>query len=120
MNNLETITIPEAIRTMQDVIQFHRAIWAEGTSYHPEDDFFNYVEIGQDDDLGNRIPSYTPEEATLRNALRLQAYAVCEAAGVDVCSVGLEEFVYLVCGTWPEEEDDEEELCFEAELDCAL
>jgi hypothetical protein len=108
MNSLETIELPETIRTIQDVLQFHRALWAEGLNYHPEEDFFNYVNTDKLDEFGEHPPSYTHEEATLRNALLDQAYAVCEAAGVDICSVGLEEFIFLVCGTWYSEEDEDD------------
>jgi hypothetical protein len=97
----EILPLPDSIETVEDVLNFHRAIWSEGTNYHPEEDFFNYVHIVGEDEFGNPIPCYTHEEATLRNTLLDQAYAVCEAAGVDICEVGQDEFMFLIFGEWP-------------------
>ncbi len=115
--NTPTLPLPDAIRTVDDFIAFQRAIWSEGVNFHPEDDFFDYVEGEDPDENGEYRPCYTHEEATLRNTLLEQAYAVCEAAGVDICEIGLDEYLYLVCGVWQSEEDqDEEEYSVETEL----
>jgi hypothetical protein len=108
MNTKTPLPLPESTKTVDDVLQFHRAIWSEGVSYHPEEDFFNYVHIRDVDENGNYIRTYTDAEATLRNNLLDQAYEVCEAAGVDICEVGLEEYIYLVTGELPSGNDESE------------
>jgi hypothetical protein len=110
MNTENSLPLPESIKTLDDVLQFHRALWAEGLNYHPEEDFFNYVHIRNVDENGNFIRTYTDEEATLRNKLLDQAYEVCEAAGVDICEVGLDEYIYLVTGVLPSGDDEADRI----------
>ena len=106
MNIEAQLPLPETIKTVDDVLQFHRAILSEGVCYHPEEDFFDYVNIDELDEFGEHSPAYTHEEAMLRNDLLDQAYEVCEAAGVDICAVGLDEYLYLVTGEWPSEDTE--------------
>jgi hypothetical protein len=75
------------IKSLQDVTQFVAQLMAEGLNYHPDDDFENYMNIktGQ--------PSYTLDEASLRNRLNTQCFEVCETADADLYDISMEIFL---------------------------
>lgn len=75
------------IRSLNDVAEFVVQLVAEGLNYHPDDDFENYVNI----ETGE--PSYTPDEALLRNRLNAQCFEVCEKAGADIYDISMEIFL---------------------------
>jgi len=75
------------IVTTHDVIEFTRCLIEEGTNVHPDDDFFNYVNMETD------LPTYNSDEATLRNQLMEQSFIVCEKAGIDIYDLMQEEFL---------------------------
>jgi len=77
----------ENIQTIEDVESFSRLLIAEGANFHPDDDFATYVNI----ETGE--PTYTPEEAELRNALMNRAFEVCDINGVDIYNVTMEVFL---------------------------
>ena len=75
------------IKTLNDVKIFTKQLVAEGLNYHPDDDFENYVNI----ETGE--PSYTSDEAVLRNRLNAQCFEVCESAGADLYNISMEVFL---------------------------
>jgi hypothetical protein len=72
------------IKTIKDVLDFAKQIIDEGVSFHPDDDFNDYVYFKE-----NR-PCYTKEEADFRNELMQQCFAICEKEGVDIYETMLE------------------------------
>ena len=75
------------IENVEDVITFSKELIDEGANFHPDDDFTTYVHVG------TGLPSYTTEQAELRNDLMSQAFEVCEKEGVDIYDLTME--VYL-------------------------
>jgi hypothetical protein len=58
------------------------------------------------DEFGEHpLPTRT-RRLPFRNDLLDQAYEVCEAAGLDICEVGLEEYIDLVTGELPSGDDE--------------
>lgn len=72
------------IKTTKDVEAFAKQIIAKGVSFHPDDDFNDYVFFKE-----NR-PCYSKEEAKVQNQLMQQCFEVCEKEGVDIYAVMLE------------------------------
>lgn len=72
------------ILTIEDVKQFAKQLIAEGLSFHPDDDFNNYINFKTNE------RSYNIEEANLRNNLMNQCFEICENEGVDIYEVMLE------------------------------
>ena len=77
----------DKIETIDDVVTFSRELINEGANFHPDDDFATYVHIKTGE------PSYTREEAALRNELMSQAFVVCEQKAIDIYNLTME--VYL-------------------------
>lgn len=75
------------IRTIKDVELFAKQLVDEGTSFHPDDNFHDYVNLYTDE------PTYTHEEAELRNQLMEQAFDVCEELGLDIYTIMLRVFL---------------------------
>lgn len=79
----------QRINTPDDVVDFAKQLVEEGLNFHPDDDFNDYVNVNTNE------PSYTPQEAELRNKLMSQCFDVCEKNGMDVydimCEVMLTE-----------------------------
>lgn len=73
------------IETIEDVKLFAKQIINEGVSFHPDDDFNDYV------NFKTNKPSYTPDEAELRNNLMNECIEKCNQAGVDIYEIMLEE-----------------------------
>ena len=74
----------ETISTIEDVEVFAKQLVAEGVSFHPDDDFFDYV------NHKTKEPYYTKEEAEFRNKLMDQCFAVCKKEGKDIYDIMLE------------------------------
>jgi hypothetical protein len=72
------------IETADDVRAFAKQLIAEGVSFHPDDDFNDYVNFKEN------TPTYTKEEADLRNDLMNQCFELCEKVGFDIYAVMLE------------------------------
>jgi hypothetical protein len=70
-----------SIQNIEDVKEFARLLVKEGSNFHPDDDFADYV------NYTSGVPSYTEEEVKLRNDLMGQSFSVCEAAGEDIYSI---------------------------------
>lgn len=72
------------IETTDDVKAFAKQLITEGVSFHPDDDFNDYI------NLKENKRSYTKEEVDLRNELMGNCFEVCEKEGVDIYDVMLE------------------------------
>lgn len=72
------------IQTSEDVKNFAKEIIADGVSFHPDDDFNDYVYFKE-----NR-PCYSKSEAKVRNKLMNSCFEVCEKEGVDIYAIMLE------------------------------
>lgn len=92
-----------AIQTIEDVKTFAKQIIEEGVSFHPDDNFNDYV------NLKTNKPSYTAKEAEIRNSLMNECFNVCDKAGVDIYDImmeitliktGLDKFISLPLQTF--------------------
>lgn len=72
------------IKTVEDVETFAKQLIDEGVSFHPDDDFNDYIFFKENK------PCYTKKEAEIRNHLMEQCFEVCEKEGEDIYSVMLE------------------------------
>jgi hypothetical protein len=72
------------IKNLPDVAAFARQIIKEDVSFHPDDDFNDYVVIK------TGKPFYTPEQAAVRNKLMTQCFEVCEKEGTSIYDIMLE------------------------------
>lgn len=93
------------IETADDVKAFAKKLIAEGVSFHPDDDFNDYVNFKE------KIPTYTKEEADLRNELMNKCFEVCEKEGIDVydtmhevalIETGMDKFIPLPSQSYTE------------------
>lgn len=93
------------IETTEDVKAFAIQLIAEGVSFHPDDDFYDYVNFKENK------PTYTKEEADSRNELMSICFEVCEKEGVDIYDVmlevslietGMDKFIPLPSQPYPE------------------
>ena len=75
------------IITLEDVKDFAKQLNAEGVSFHPDDDFKDYINFSTNE------PIYTIEEAEFRNNLMNYCFEVCETAGVDIYEIMFEELL---------------------------
>lgn len=75
------------INNLSDVKAFSKALIMEGTNFHPDDDFRDYVI------KDSSKPAYSPKEAELRNDLMETCFAVCSNERVDIYDVMLEIFL---------------------------
>jgi hypothetical protein len=77
------------ISNSEDVIAFAMQLLNEGVNFHPDEDFRNYINVETSE------PTYTEEEAELRNLLMAQCITTCEEIGIDVydtmCEVVLKQ-----------------------------
>ena len=80
------------IQTSEDVKIFAKEIIADGVSFHPDDDFNDYVYFKENK------PCYSKEEADVRNELMNSCFDVCEKEGVDIYAIMLE--VLLIETGW--------------------
>ena len=92
------------IETSEDVKAFAKQLIAEGVSFHPDDDFNDYVNFKENK------PTYTKEEADFRNGLMNKCFEVCEKEGVDIYDVmhevslietGMDKFIPLPTKAYP-------------------
>jgi hypothetical protein len=75
----------ENISTVADVCAFFKhLVEVESLNFHPDERFENYIHI----DTG--LPSYSKEEAERRNRMMERCFEVCEEAGEEIYSIGLE------------------------------
>lgn len=72
------------IKNLTDVEAFTDYLISQGTVFHPDDDFTDYINIET-----NEL-SYTAEEANRLNSLMSVCFEICEAEGVDIYDYMLE------------------------------
>jgi len=72
------------IKTTDDAKAFAKQLITEGVSFHPDDDFNDYINF-----KGNK-PCYSEQDADLRNALMSKCFIVCEKEGVEIYDLMLE------------------------------
>jgi hypothetical protein len=77
----------QKIETLKNVEEFAAALVAEGLSFHPDDDFKDYI------NLKTGEPYYSTEDAELRNKLMQQCFEICEKEGADIYNCMLEVFL---------------------------
>ena len=86
------------ITTTKDVAAFAKQLIKEGVSFHPDDDFNDYI------NLETKEPTYTKNEADFRNELMNQCFSICEKNGIDIYDTmnevalketGLDKFIPL-------------------------
>lgn len=70
-----------SILSIEDVKNFARLLTSEKVSFHPDDDFHDYI------DLVTGLKHYSDEEATHRNELMDNCFRVCEETGDDIYSI---------------------------------
>ena len=74
------------ITTIADVKAFfHHLVDERKVNFHPDDDFADYISVK------DGTPTFTEEEVAVYNRLMEESFDVCEAAGVDIYELGLEE-----------------------------
>lgn len=93
------------IETIEEVKVFAKELIAEDVSFHPDDDFNDYMNFKENK------PYYTIEEGDLRNKLMNKCFEVCEKEGVDIYNVmlevtlietGMDKFIPLSSQPYPE------------------
>jgi hypothetical protein len=75
------------IKTIKDVEKYAAMLICEGTVFHPDTDFNNYI------NLENSDSTYTKEEAGMRNKLMNECFNVCENKNEDIYKIMMN--VYL-------------------------
>jgi hypothetical protein len=77
-----------SIHTLSDIETFFiYLIQEESLNFHPDEDFKNYINIH------THLPSYSPEEADIRNELLDTCFEICEKEGADIYAIGLQFFL---------------------------
>jgi hypothetical protein len=72
------------IKNTNDVIAFAKLLVKEGISFHPDDDFNDYI------NLETKEPRYSKQDAKHRNKLMNQCFAVCNKEKTDIYAIMLE------------------------------
>lgn len=75
------------IKSLEDVHEFILQLVGEGLNYHPDEAFENYI------NLETGEPSYSPDEAALRNRLNDQCFEICGTEGADIYDISMEIFL---------------------------
>ena len=74
------------IKSAEDVKAFfHHLVNERKLNFHPDDDFADYVSYDE------KTPSFTKEEVEVYNRLMEESFNVCDAAGIDIYEIGLQE-----------------------------
>ena len=69
------------ITNTKHVEAFAVQLFEEGVSFHPDNDFNNYIVTKTDN------PFYTKDEAEIRNELMNQCFEVCQKDGISIYDV---------------------------------
>ncbi len=64
---------------------FHHLVDERKLNFHPDDDFADYIS------LDDKTPTFTDDEVILYNRLMDESFDVCDAAGVDIYELALDE-----------------------------
>ena len=92
------------ITSLKEVVYFFEHLLNERkVSYHPDDDFAEYVRTSTGE------PTFTAQEVDVYNRLMEESFDVCDNEGIDIYSIGLASMRRLID---PSEDDpiDEGEL----------
>ena len=74
------------ITTVADVKAFfHHLVNERKLNFHPDDDFADYIS------LVDQTPTFSDEEVAVYNRLMDESFDICEAAGVDIYELALDE-----------------------------
>lgn len=74
------------ITTIADVKAFfHHLVDERKVNFHPDDDFADYIS------LDDQMPTFSDEEVAVYNRLMDESFDVCDAAGVDIYELALDE-----------------------------
>lgn len=74
------------ISSVKDVETFfHHIVYERNVNFHPDDRFEVYMNFETEE------PTFSPEECIIYDALMDEAFDVCEAAGVDIYEIGMNE-----------------------------
>jgi len=93
------------ITTTKDAVAFAKQLINEGISFHPDDDFNEYI------NYETKEPTYTKDEADFRNEMMNQCFEVCEKNGVSIYDTmnevtlketGMDKFIPLPSTTFAE------------------
>lgn len=76
------------IKTKEDVKAFFEQLIDEGLNFHPDTPFEDYI------NCETREPSYTKDQADLRNLLLDQCFDVCEKHNIDIYNYAND--IYLI------------------------
>lgn len=94
---------PRSVRTREDIVDFFAHLYlVDRTSFHPDDRFYDEErgEVAYVDRSGR--PTYTTDEARLRDRLMAEAWDVAEAEGLDIYEIGLWTGALVGAGGEPE------------------
>lgn len=92
----------QIIKTTEDVVAFFEILQGEGLTFHPDDNFSDYIRFGSKmgafDEAGNYIqtegtPFYTPAQARIREAMLNRCFEVCSIAGEDIYKLAEDVFM---------------------------
>lgn len=79
------------ITKLTDVVDFfEHLLYERRVSFHPDDDFAEYVSKDSDEQ------SFTDEEVVIYNRLMQESFDVCEETGVEIYSIGLASMRKLI------------------------
>ena len=82
-----TYTSESHIKSVKDVETFfHHIVSERKVNFHPDDMFEDYVSCE------GGINTFTLGECAIYNRLMDESFAICEKEGIDIYSVGLNEF----------------------------
>ena len=74
------------INTVTDIKAFfHHLVDERKVNFHPDDDFAKYIS------LDDKTPMFTDEEVAVYNRLMEESFDACEAAGVDIYKLGIQQ-----------------------------
>lgn len=76
-----------SIQNLEDVRDFFESLIAEGTAFHPDEDFEEYIinETGE--------PAYSESVAKHYNNLMAQCFDICEKEKADIYDISMEIFL---------------------------
>ena len=76
----------QAVNTIEDVSQFFKDLVSEGLNFHPDTTFEDYINE-------ETKPTYTKEQADLRDSLMSQAFDICYKSDIDIYDLSMEIFL---------------------------
>ena len=77
----------QEIKNTENIKTFFNELLAEDLNFHPDDRFEDYI------NYETKEPTYTEEEAALRNRLLEESFDVCEKDGADIYELCIEIFM---------------------------